>query len=207
MRPRNIILTAAILTAFVAGLALIAGSSGEDKSAPAKTPLGPWARLVQMADESPRPREAWPFASLRGEPTAMPPALERKARETLGRGHRQLGLRFEHAQHLKTSLGFGIWILRGKGVTCMFHGTATLVACNATAQVSRYGLKMVGGDDPTPPPPGVLPDRFLAFGIAPDWARAVRVRIVGGASKTISIDDNTYVLRARAPINVEQLIR
>jgi hypothetical protein len=193
-------------------MALLAGSwlaihrldSEQDKTAQRSAP-NPWARLVRMSTDGEQGQE-WPFSALRGKGTAMPPYLRRVTRETLGRGHQVLNLRFQRAQYAKTALGFGIWVLRGEGITCMLHASATLVACNAIATVARHGLKMVGGDDPTPPPPGALPDRFLAFGIAPDWARAVRVRIVGGASKTIPIDDNTYALRAGAPINVEKLI-
>jgi hypothetical protein len=164
------------------------------------------AQLLRKAQGT-HAQRPWPFAAMRQEPKPMPLRLRQAAGSTLGRGYRRLGLRFDRAQYLKTAIGVGIWAVGGKGITCIFHALGTTSACDTSADVGRNGLSLVIGRKGKRASPRAVPSRFLALGIAPDWARTVRVQIVDGAFETIRVVDNAYALQAAAPINVKRLIR
>jgi hypothetical protein len=205
----------AALFALLVGVWLVAGGLDSDgeKANPAMemsdSGVENWhARLVRRAalisPKGPEP-QPWPFAAMQDEPEAMPPRLIQAANATLGRGHRVLGLRFDRAQYVDTTAGIGIWVVRGKGVTCIFHARTAAAACSTDAEAGYRGMILVVGDGPQPAP-GTLPTRFLALGIAPNLTRAVRLEIASGASKTVPIIDNAFALRAREPMNLQELI-
>jgi len=206
-----ILLTLALALVLAGWFALNRFDGEQDEPrAPLSTGSNSWqAQLVRKGRSLQRDpaRRIWPFSATRGPAEFMPLQIRQAAKATLGKGQRQLGLRFEGAQYLDTPLGIGMWVVKGRGVTCIFHERKALAACNVSVDVGRRGLTLVAGARDADAGTNTLPTRFLALGIAPDWARAVRLQIVGGGSKTIPVIDNAYALRARAPINVEGLIR
>jgi hypothetical protein len=212
-RRRMAWIFAALLTLLAGGWFLASGLDSQEAEPEAHAVSagsdGWQAKLVRRAAEISSgysTSQLWPFAAMRDRPEPMSQRLRRDAAATLGRGHQALGLRFDGAQYVDTTTGIGIWVVRGKGVVCIFHAKTMAAACNTDAEAGDSGLVLVVGDGPIPSP-GALPKRFLALGIAPDWTRAVRLQIVDGASKTVPVIDNAFALRARAPINLEKLIR
>lgn len=165
------------------------------------------ARLVRRAalisPDGPDPHP-WPFAAMKDKPEVMPRQLIQEAKATLGKGHQVLGLRFDRAQYVDTTTGIGIWVVRGKRLTCIFHAETAAAACTTDAEAGYRGLVLVVGDGPKPAP-GTLPVRFLALGIAPNSARAVKLQLPSGASK-IPVIDNAFAHRARTPMNLVELI-
>jgi hypothetical protein len=145
----------------------------------------------------------WPYSHLRGEGREMPPKMRHATSKTL-RKSGPLKLRFDQSQYVVTPAGVGLWVVRGRGVTCMFIDKTAAVSCATTAQVERRGLLLEVYR--TGPPPRAKPTHFLALGIAPDWARAVRATI-DGEPKTIPIVDNAYAQRAETPIKIQPLTR
>ena len=97
-------------------------------------------------------------------------------------------------------------MIRGTGVTCIFQDRKAAAACATDANAIRQGLALVVGYGP-PSSNTKLPTRFLALGIASDSVKAVRLKVIGNRSTTVSIVENAYGLRTRAPIEVEGLIR
>ncbi len=148
-----------------------------------------------------RPRD--PFASIPDTPMRMSPRSRQEAKTTLGGTHR-LGLRFDQAQHVSTSLNFGIWVVRGKIVTCIFHDRTMAASCNANADVGREGLGLILLS------PGSLrpnqPVHYLAFGVVEDDVKSVKLN-VAGRTTIVPVTKNAYAFRAGHPVEVEALIR
>lgn len=211
MHRRVVISIFALLAVLLGGGWLLTGyldNRQDESEVRAPQGIGWQAQLVRRGRslQGDQARQAWPLAASRGPAESMPQRLRRTARETLGGGQQHLGLRFDNAQYVDTTLGVGIWVVRGNAITCIFHERKAVSACNTSVDVGWRGLVLVIGLKGQNAPLPALPAHFLALGIAPDWARAVRLQIVGGASKTVPVIDNAYALRARAPINVERLI-
>lgn len=200
----------ASLLALIVGGWLIANVLDDEQVKPkALSSPGSWQeQLVKRAALiSPRgpDSQSWPFAAMKDEPESMPQRRIQDANSTLGRGHRALGLRFDQSQYVDTSAGIGIWVVRGKGITCIFHARTVAAACNTDAEAGRRGLALVVGEGRSASP-RALPPRFLALGIAPNSTQAVELRTAGGASETIPVIDNAFALRAREPMNLQELI-
>jgi hypothetical protein len=128
------------------------------------------------------------FKLLRTRPEPLPTRLEAKVKATLGA---PASLRFENPQYTR-SPGGGIWVASAGASTCVIEASHGAVSCNATAKVARRGLMLgvyrVAADR--------KPRDFLVLGIAPDWARHVRLR-VGAAVRVIAVRDNSYAMGAR----------
>jgi len=127
--------------------------------------------------------------------------LRRVANITVGGA--QLGLRFDQAQFIRTEGGVGVWLVKGNKVACIFEAESVVGACNTGLDIARNGLILVTSREY--PPRGQLPEHFLGVGIAPNWAKAVRLR-VGPQREIIPVANNVYSLQARDPINLEELI-
>ncbi len=161
-----------------------------------------WEKLANrgLAELRARPAgQRWPYSHLRGDGQEMPRRMREEVSESL-EGSGPLKLRFDHSQYAVTPAGVGLWIVRGKGVTCMFQDKTGAASCATTAQVERRGLFLEvyrAG-----PPPGAKPTHFVALGIAPDWAQSVRATI-GRGSRVIPIVDNLYSQRAETPIRIQ----
>lgn len=113
-----------------------------------------------------------------------------------------LRLHFEHARYLAARGKIGLWVVRGRGVICMFRMNRSGSVCDTSANVAQKGLLLevyVSG-----PPPQRQSMHYLALGIAPDWAKRVWVE-AGGGLEEIPINDNCYRVRANSPIQVDRL--
>lgn len=165
------------------------------------------SELVQKALVSKdRGGERPPFAVLRGIPEPVSKIVRQTAQKTLGMGQSQLGLQFDEAQYLHTALGVGIWIVRGRGVTCILHEFGVLAACNTSRLVARKGLILVGGHAMEDAPAHSLPISFLTLGIAPDWVSRVRLSTAGGGFQTVRVSNNTFAVRTNAPVSIKKLL-
>jgi hypothetical protein len=195
-----IVVTWLVTNQSTGGQAVSAGQSAD------RPPHSWYAELAERASTSNTlGREKLPFAVLSGPPVTMPERLRQVAQRTLGRGQKRLGLHFDTAHHLHTVAGIGIWAVRGAGVTCLFHDQAILAACDTNTSIAHKGLTMVGGR-PSPNATHSLPASFLALGIAPDWAKAVRLGVIGRRSRVVRISHNTFVFRAAGPISVKDFV-
>jgi hypothetical protein len=165
-------------------------------------------RLVLTAARASQGKEPqpWPYAGLRGSAEPMPQPLRRAAIANMG-GYQQLGLRFDSAQYAKTEIGGGIWVVRGAGVTCIFHAKRLAASCTTDINAMRQGVILVVGDDKQGTPPSKLPEHFLALGIAPNGVKAVRLQVIDGPVVNVLVVENAYALRAAGPITLERLIR
>jgi hypothetical protein len=211
MQRRGVISISVLLLALLGGGWLLVSYSNNQQpelEVQASQGAGWQVQLVQRAVRlQEQARKPWPFAPMRAQAEFMPPRFRHDAKATLGKGQQQLGLQFDRAQYVDTDVGIGIWVVRGKGVTCIFHAITAAAACNTNVDAGRRGLALVVGEGSSPSP-GALPLRFLALGIAPDWARAVRLKSLASSSKrTAPVVDNAFAIRARGPISLEGLIR
>jgi hypothetical protein len=136
-------------------------------------------------------------------PEAMPQGMRRKVHETLGPAQ-SLQLDFDQAQLVRTQSGLGIWVVGGRGVTCIFRDGVGSSNCQTSVLARQRGLLLEVykvGNDPAAPP-----THFTAFGVAPNWARTVMAK-VAGHQREIPVVRHAYVLRAEQPIEVQRLMR
>lgn len=144
-----------------------------------------------------------PLAITTTPPESMPSDMRRKVHETIGPS-RIMRLQFAQAQHVRTQIGIGVWVVEGRGVTCAVRGGVGSATCQTSVRARRHGLLLevyrVGRD------PAAPPTHFTAFGVAPNWARIVVVRI-GHHRKEIPVVNHAYALRAKQPIEVQRLVR
>jgi hypothetical protein len=196
----------------LAGLALVMIlqlSSQEDapsratQSSPAvgnrKVPL---AR--QAGSDASETQQEWTnvFQALRSS-RPVPPEILPRLQPALGPNARVLELDFEHAYFLETDPPIGIWVLDGKGVTCLFDGQTFAMACDNSANTARDGLIVVSGRSPMKYKNPVV----TAVGIAPDGARAVRFGVLDSPDRVIPVRGNAFAFRTRQPIVVKDVLR
>jgi hypothetical protein len=142
------------------------------------------------------------FAVMETAPEPMPLHLRSRAKETIGGGTR-LGLRFDRAQRLMTTIG-SAWMVGGsKGILCLLMEDAASSSCGLASDAIESGkvLEIYKSI----PPHGRMHD-FRLVGIAPNWARAVRIRI-GKKKLMIRVSGNAFGYRAEDPIRVVDFIR
>jgi hypothetical protein len=133
----------------------------------------------------------------------MPAPMRRAVGETIGSG-RILHLDLNHAHLIRTPLGVRVWVVEGRGVTCVIRDRTATSTCVTTVNARKRGL-LLEVYKPSEQPKG-LPSHFLALGITPNWARSVLVSI-GPTRKAIPIDQHLYALRAEEPVEVKRLLR
>jgi hypothetical protein len=146
---------------------------------------------------SPVNRAIPPLAITSTPAESMPHPMREKIRETFG----QIGalhLRFAAAQFAKTSLGSGLWIVGGRGVSCAFRAGVGSGICQSAVRARKFGLlletfKRAGTSE--------APHDFLAQGLAPNSARSVQIR-TAGTTRAIPILHHTYEVRAADPISL-----
>jgi hypothetical protein len=209
-RQRTLWILGLLVIVLIAGGVLLASRMSGDPAPSShesqKMDSGSWqAQLVHRADLlSPGSGWSipWPFAGLKGHPEEMSTDFRRAASITVGGA--QLGLRFGQAQFIRTQGEVGVWLVKGSKVACIFEAESVVGACNTGLDIARKGLILVTSRET--PPRGKLPEHFLGVGIAPDWAKAVQLR-VGPQLETIPITNNVYSIQARDPIDFEGLIR
>jgi hypothetical protein len=139
-----------------------------------------------------------PLASMLGPAKVMPLKMRRKLRRTLG-GARDLHLRFNSGHHITTSVGIGLWVVEGEGVTCLALEVRAASTCDTSTAAERRGLLLEvyrSGRSSNQ-----HPSHFLALGVAPNWASGVRL-MVGDRPRTLITQNQIYALRAEVPIQV-----
>jgi hypothetical protein len=144
-----------------------------------------------------------PFAALQGNSRKFSIRMRRAVSETLGPA-RSLGLRFDRARYASTPIGVDLWMVPGRGVTCLVRAKTAASVCNTTVVAERRGILLEIFKPGTSPQD--LPTRFLALGIAPNWTKKVQVK-VGRKVRTIPVIDNAYGIRANVPIQFQRLTR
>lgn len=177
----------------------LASEKRQQRTGPEKT----WQEgmvATAKADGS-RSVERLPFANAR--PAALTDRQVAAARTALGRDGRLLGLRFDAAQYLAIAKGSGLWLVRGRGVVCMFDSATFAASCSTASRVVRRGLDLamttgVKGDGE--------PTGFRIVGVAPDGATAVRLVPTGSSRRVVPVHDNTFSIRSRRPLGVGKVI-
>jgi len=140
------------------------------------------------------------FAALEGKGEEIPKRLWRAVHKTLG--NRFADRSPSDAHYLPTAAGDGIWVVSTVKQTCIASNKAA-VACAPNAKVDRWGIAIGTGGRADP---NSHLRAYFVFGIAPDWADSVQVRIVGeSASIKVPIVDNTYSVKSHRPILVTRL--
>lgn len=133
----------------------------------------------------------------------IPTMKLRRMRAALGPRSSILGLDMGSGYFVRTRLGVGIWVLAGHRVTCLFNGHSGAVACDTSANTTRYGLISVSGPSPIrfkhPP--------VAAVGLVPDGVKAVRLEVLGRSDHVVPVSNNTFALEAHRPIRFKGVIR
>jgi hypothetical protein len=137
------------------------------------------------------------FGFMRGRPERMPSRLRSHVLAVIGA---PAGANLEDAQRLRSSTG-DMWVVRAGRAACLVRAPKGAVACDTIEDAADRGL-ILGTVDA----PGGAAQRFLVLGVAPDWARAVRLK-VGKHARRISVDKNVYALRGKQPILLDGLER
>lgn len=142
------------------------------------------------------------FSLLRQRPERMPRRLQHKVLTTLDASAG--GLKLSDAQYAPTVAG-GVWVAYGRRIACIVQAPDGNVGCKPLSMATRRGIVL--GIGAPPDGAGNLPDHFLVVGLAPDWAKAVRVRVGESKAQTIPVRKNVYSLQAPELIVVERLER
>jgi hypothetical protein len=136
-------------------------------------------------------------------PRRLPAQVRARIREALGPEGEELGLNFDRAYYLDTSLAVGIWIVWGRGVICLFNGHSFSMACDTSIRATQDGLVIVSG----PSPAAYERPAVVALGLVPDGVHAVRLGLLGGRDRVVPVVRNTFALRAHRPIMVKDVRR
>jgi hypothetical protein len=153
-----------------------------------------WESMVRrgLAELRAKPDRGYPFSALQEE--EMPPEMRDAVLSTLPHSQ-SLRLRFDRARYGRTQLGGGLWVVPGRGVTCMVRDRTAISLCDTTAQVRERGLALEVSSREN----GRVGS--LMFGIAPDRVR-VRKAEVRGEERKIPVVGNTFALRAENSIRL-----
>lgn len=140
------------------------------------------------------------FRFLRGRRESMPRELGSQVAQKLGIRPRALNL--ATAQFIWAK-GQGLWLVGGgRGGICLVQASGGGVACDLVARVAHRGLALGVFDAPSKA--NARPHNFQLLGIAPDWARSVRLSVAGSPRST-PVRHDVYLFRANAPISVKKL--
>lgn len=172
------------------------------KKSHVELPGSPWGELQRKVESrGVLQRDArWAFRFMRGPSEPVPPHIRTRVRATLGMSSGEL--RMTRAQYARTS-GGGIWVARGNGVLCLIQAGKGAVTCDSSSAAADHGLSLALFSAPRHP--SELPRHFLVLGIVPDWVALVVLRIGKSTPRAIIARENTYALRAGAPIFLEAL--
>jgi hypothetical protein len=205
-----VIVSFAVLAAIGLGVTLAGngsqGDRGDQVSSRARPPLeSVWRGLHQKGSSEASPTQSLralrgAFRIMRGPPEAVPLEVQRHIRATLGAAANEF--RFEETQF--TPASGGVWIISGENVTCVSQRGVGGFACDTTTRFARNGMALGVGIGAR----GSVsrPREFLVQGAAPDWARVARMQ-VNGRIRSITIENNTYRLRAKERVMLDRLER
>jgi hypothetical protein len=151
------------------------------------------------------PQNRWPYAELPSNSKSVPAHLRYRAISNLGE-HQELGLRFNRARYVSTSVGGGIWVVGGRHLTCIFQAVKAAASCVPDAVLVKRGVQLVVGSEPVSSA-STKPRYFIAYGIEPVGVREVILRPIEGPAKRVSVVNGAFSARASSPIEVEAAIR
>lgn len=193
-----------------AGWLAFTGSKTGGASSQIRKPTNDFAdwreQLVRKGSKELRhdePEQADRFAFMQGEVEAMPEKMRRAIAVAVG-GVAPLGLRFDRSQLVPAGMGVGVWVTEGKGVICISVAEDGSTSCDTSVHAWRQGLPLEVFKPGTSPRD--QPTDFLALGVVPNWARAVRMRI-GDQFRLVQAPYGVYALRAGRPIKVASIVR
>ncbi len=96
-------------------------------------------------------------------------------------------------------------MVNGEGsVTCIVQATGGAISCTNTTTFLQRGLIL--GVFTAIKNPAEKPHDFFAWGIAPDWAKKVLLK-VGDMIQPVAVRHNGYALHAHVPIILDKLVR
>lgn len=156
----------------------------------------------QDAKSSPAPPPAFSgaqrqaFDVLRGATRPVPLALQARLRRARNRDIRSLWL--NAARYVPADRG--LWVVNGRGETCIIQAHGGAVSCVSRAILFRHGVAL--GVVDLGPPPARKAREFIVAGIVPDGVKAVEVQ-AGDERRSLEVRDNAYSLRAPEPILVK----
>jgi hypothetical protein len=107
------------------------------------------------------------------------------------------GLMFEFAQRIRTRIGEGAWVVPGNGFICVMGGQPIVAGCNTTSETIKHGMSVVAIELPLA---RYKAKRYLLFGVAPDRAKEVTIRVEHGKRDVVLVVNNVYSYRASAMI-------
>lgn len=106
-------------------------------------------------------------------------------------------LRYRSAQRLDTTLGPSLWLIPGRGVTCLYHPKGGL-GCQTTVSVVRSGLVLQSFRRAGPTSRSY---RYLAMGLPPSGVTRVLLS-TRGIHRVLTISRHIFVARAPTPLRV-----
>jgi hypothetical protein len=208
-------LVALALCLSIIGCVLLALSGGgyeeKDEQVGGGQASGMWNSLARKAQTSPpqahgRLMQARKFPIMRTAPEKMPSRMDAHIRSSMGSPPRSFDL--ENAQLVGTADG-DIWIVNGQnagtGITCLVQANGGAVACTTASDFISHGLAL-GTADPAKQDGG-RPEVFHLLGVVPKWVSAVQVRIGGRRIRRIPVSENSYAMRADAPLFIEHFLK
>lgn len=143
------------------------------------------------------------FVFMRSKTEVMPEKIRHAIAVAVG-GTSPLGLRFDRAQLVPASTSIKVWVTEGDGVTCMSVAEDGSTSCDTSLHAWRQGLPLEVFKSGTSP--GDQPTDFLALGVVPNWAGAVRMR-TGSQIRLVQAPYGAYALRADGPIKLVSIVR
>jgi hypothetical protein len=206
-RGRQTVGLAALIMLVVSAWLLLDGHSGQMSAKGGPTTAGQgWKRLMRRGLAQERARKFDPAAAVAatvGVAKSMPPEMRRAVGRVMQEAE-PLALQFDDARFVNTTIGVGLWVVQGRGVTCLFQAVTGAVSCSPAPSAEKQGLLL--GVYKFDPSAQKRPSNFVVLGVAPDWAKVVRAT-VGRRRIKILIADNAYGYRAEVPIKVQGLTR
>jgi hypothetical protein len=146
------------------------------------------------------------FEILRGAGEKAPAGVLASIRQGLGRSH---GAFHPDSAHFVHAADESLWIVSGdvmgQSTMCLVQAGPGAMSCAPSPESVQVGIAL--GTVNNPDHPNASDFGFLTIGIAPDWVRAVKVRVAGRPNQMIPVVHNTYSMRANAPILVEEFCR
>lgn len=135
------------------------------------------------------------FDVLQGPTRPVPLALQADLRRARNEDVRKL--RLNRARHAPA--GSGVWVVNGRGVTCIVEAHGGAVACVPRGIFLREGVAL-GVVEPGPPHTRKGRE-FLVLGVVPNQVRAVDLQ-VGHEKRVIAVRENSYSLGSFDPVVV-----
>lgn len=143
-----------------------------------------------------------PQMAAHSAPEAMPMRMRRRIAEVL-HGVGALHLQFNKAQRGRTPVGVDLWIVEGRGVTCLFLEETLASSCRTRVEARRQGIWLETYKISKVHPE--QPSHFLALGAVPDGVHVVPVTIAG-SPRAVRVRKNVWAIRAETPIEFRRMV-